>query len=79
MSGVCCAFGYKSVGRLPCGLKDSGKTAGWIKFHFEINWNLTPITPNVAAVALANKNARIAWALLSQDRPYQSGYATAAA
>ncbi len=34
---------------------------------------------NVAAVALANKNARIAWALLSQDRPYQSGYAAGAA
>lgn len=26
--------------------------------------------PNVAAVALANKNARIAWALLAHDRPY---------
>ncbi len=26
--------------------------------------------PNVAAVALANKNARIAWALLAHDRHY---------
>ena len=29
---------------------------------------------NVAAVALANKNARIAWALLAHDREYASGY-----
>ncbi|AXK40555.1 IS110 family transposase [Crenobacter cavernae] len=30
---------------------------------------------NVAAVALANKNARIVWALLAHDRQYQAGYA----
>jgi hypothetical protein len=30
--------------------------------------------PNVAAVALANKNARIVWALLAHDRHYVSGY-----
>jgi transposase len=29
---------------------------------------------NVAAVALANKNARIVWALLAHDKDYQSGY-----
>lgn len=29
---------------------------------------------NVAAVALANKNARIAWALLAHDRRYEAGY-----
>ena len=29
---------------------------------------------NVAAVALANKNARIVWALLAHDRTYQSDY-----
>lgn len=38
---------------------------------------------NIAAVALANKNARIVWALLAHGRQYQSGYvsgrATAAA
>ena len=34
--------------------------------------------PNVAAVALANKNARTVWALLAHDRDYQSGYAAAA-
>jgi hypothetical protein len=30
---------------------------------------------NVAAVALANKNARIVWALLAHDREYASDYA----
>jgi transposase len=34
---------------------------------------------NVAAVALANKNARIIWALLSGDRGFRSDYATAGA
>jgi transposase len=34
---------------------------------------------NVAAVALANKNARIIWALLSGDREFRSDYATAIA
>lgn len=29
---------------------------------------------NVAAVALANKNARIVWALLAHDREYEPGY-----
>ncbi len=29
---------------------------------------------NVAAVALANKNARIVWALLTHDRDYEQGY-----
>ncbi len=29
---------------------------------------------NVAAVALANKNARIVWALLAHNREYQPGY-----
>ncbi len=29
---------------------------------------------NVAVVALANKNARIAWALLAHDRQYEAGY-----
>jgi transposase len=30
--------------------------------------------PNIAAVALANKNARIVWALLAHGRDYTSGY-----
>jgi transposase len=30
--------------------------------------------PNIAAVALANKNARIAWALLVHGQEYQQGY-----
>jgi transposase len=32
---------------------------------------------NVAAVALANKNARIAWALLARDQQYRVGYVAA--
>lgn len=32
---------------------------------------------NVAAVALANKNARIAWALLARERQYRADYAAA--
>jgi hypothetical protein len=32
---------------------------------------------NIAACALANKNARIVWALLTHDRDYESAYATA--
>ena len=35
--------------------------------------------PNIAAVALANKNARIVWALLARDRDYQPGYISARA
>ena len=31
---------------------------------------------NVAAVALANKNARIVWALLDHNREFHSGYST---
>jgi transposase len=33
---------------------------------------------NVAAVALANKNARIVWALLAKDRIFQPDYTPAA-
>jgi transposase len=35
--------------------------------------------PNVAAVALANKNARIVWALLGNDREFRSDYTRAVA
>jgi len=35
--------------------------------------------PNVAAVAVANKNARIIWALLKHERDYQPGYQSSAA
>lgn len=34
---------------------------------------------NVAAVALANKNARIVWALLAHERDYSPGYLPSAA
>jgi transposase len=33
--------------------------------------------PNIAAVALANKNARVVWALLKHRRDYQAGYVRA--
>lgn len=33
-------------------------------------------SPNVAAVALANKNARIIWALLAHDREFRADYMT---
>ena len=33
--------------------------------------------PNIAAVALANKNARTVWALLAHGRDYQAGYRSA--
>jgi len=32
------------------------------------------VHPNIAAVALANKNARVAWALLSKHQDYRVGY-----
>jgi len=35
--------------------------------------------PNIAAVALANKNARIAWALLANDRNFDLDHARRAA
>lgn len=34
---------------------------------------------NIAAVALANKSARVIWALLACDREYRPGYSTATA
>jgi len=33
--------------------------------------------PNVAAVALANKNARIVWALLARGREFRNDYTAA--
>ena len=34
---------------------------------------------NVAVVALANKNARVAWALLAHEREFRTDYAPSAA
>lgn len=46
-----------------------GETDGWIG-------NVLKRRPyNVATVALANKNARIIWALLAHERKYSNGYA----
>ena len=41
---------------------------------FWINGVVNRRNKNVAAVALANKNARIVWALLAHDRTYEAGY-----
>lgn len=39
-----------------------------------INGVVSRRNKNVAAIALANKNARIVWALLAHDRQYDAGY-----
>ena len=54
-------------------LRRKAKPVGWL--HNLVKRR----NANVAAVALANKNARIAWALLAHDRSFRAGYATAAA
>jgi transposase len=46
----------------------AGGSQGWLA-RLALRRNL-----NIAAVALANKNARIVWALLAHDRDYQAGY-----
>jgi transposase len=43
-------------------------TDGWLAKLIERR------NPNVAAVALANKNARIAWAILANDRKFDRDY-----
>jgi transposase len=48
--------------------KKTGDSKGWLA-RLAARRN-----PNVAAVALANKNARIAWALLAHGRTYQATY-----
>ena len=50
-------------------LRRKAKPEGWLH---EL---LKRRNPNVAAVALANKNARIAWALLAHERSYKANYA----
>jgi transposase len=49
------------------------RTGGWLAGVMQRR------DPNVAALALANKNARIAWALLAHGREYQAGYRPAQA
>lgn len=49
--------------------KQTGDSMGWLA-RLAARRN-----PNVAAVALANKNARIVWALLAHGRNYQPAYA----
>jgi transposase len=50
----------------------SDATRGWIEQL------VARRNPNIAAVALANKNARIVWALLAKDRHYRADYRTMA-
>jgi len=47
---------------------EPNKTCAWVNAVVERR------NKNVAAVALANKNARIVWALLAHDRQYEAGY-----
>jgi transposase len=47
-----------------------GRTEGWLA-RVAARRN-----PNIAAVALANKNARTVWALLAHGRDYQAQYRT---
>lgn len=63
--------GARSVVRYAEG--KTNPTADWLKSL------LARRNTNVAVVALANKNARIAWALLAHDREFRSDYAPARA
>lgn len=51
--------------------RGEGQADGWLTGLLQRR------NPNIAAVALANKNARIIWALLTQDRQYQANYVRA--
>lgn len=51
--------------------RDPTRTDGWLERVANRR------NPNVAAVALANKNARAVWALLAHGREYQAGYQSA--
>jgi transposase len=62
--------GARSVVRRVQAQADQGN--GWLKAL------LSRRNTNVAAVALANKNVRIAWALLAKNRDYQADYAPSA-
>jgi transposase len=51
----------------------TGETPSWLRQLIERR------PPNVVAVALANKNARIVWALLAHDRDYQDDHQSSVA
>jgi len=59
--------GARSVLRVAA--RHTDPTTTWLK-HLQARRN-----PNIAAVALANKHARVVWALLVHDRDYKSDYA----
>ncbi|QHI97589.1 IS110 family transposase [Xylophilus rhododendri] len=56
-----------------CRRQKSAEQTDWLKGLLERK------KPNVAAVALANKNARIVWALLTTGRTYEAQYCAGAA
>ena len=59
--------GARSVLRVAA--RHTDPTTTWLK-HLQMRRNA-----NIAAVALANKHARIVWALLAHDRNYNPDYA----
>lgn len=63
--------GARSVLRVAA--RRTGNVSAWLKQLLERRHT------NVAAVALANKNARIVWALLAKDEDYRAEYTSAAA
>jgi transposase len=67
--GISCATVARSV--LLSLKRHGGAAEGWLA-RLAARRN-----PNTAAVALANKNARIIWALLAHGRDYQAGYGAA--
>jgi transposase len=60
--------GARSVLRVAA--RHTDPTATWLK-DLQARRNA-----NIAAVALANKHARVVWALLAHDRPYNPDYAS---
>jgi transposase len=48
--------------------RNANQSCGWLSGLLQRR------SPNVATVALANKNARIVWALLAHDQDYQAGH-----
>ena len=60
--------GAHAVINAQCCRKGAQEQAGWLPGLLKRR------NHNVAAVAVANKNARIAWALLARDRQYVKKY-----
>ena len=67
-----CAGAKRKVGAVQSATGASTQCRNWIQSVVSRRGT------NVAAVALANKNARVIWALLAHDRHYQSSYLVSA-